>query len=172
MGKTDVPEPWASRMVELRLVDPRYALDIPSLSALAAEADLHPSTVSAVVNGRRRATVATAKALIGVLGSDVQDWLGIHLELGPWTPPEASAQLTKSQRTALDDLIRSIAAAQTKEREDHGHQSAPIDLDARRRPPKAEPISEGDLLAGRHGRADLGPSTDGEESQEDPHQKD
>lgn len=110
MSRTSVPEPWASRMVQLRLVDPRFDYDVPSMSALASRADLHTSTVSSVIHGRRKASTETAAALARVLGPEAQEWLGITVELGPYRPPIESSMLSGRQRRALTELIRSMVS--------------------------------------------------------------
>ncbi len=140
-------------MVERGFTDPRYTADIPSMSRLAESVGVHASTVSGVIYGRRRPSPATVAALVGALGSDVQDWLGVHVELGPYEPPAESALLTASQRDALTALIRSIAVEQ---REAGGPDGDPT-LDSR------APVSGADETGGRGDeprRGDMGLAAD------------
>lgn len=120
MSSKDVPEPWASRMVEKGFTDPRYNDDRPSMSRLAEHIDAHTSTVSAAIRGTRRTKSEVVVALAEALGDDVAGWLGVEYH-GRWSPPPAASLLTDRQRKALEELINSMT-----ERQEHA--------DARRTP--------------------------------------
>lgn len=125
MSTASVPEPWATRMIERGFTDGRYATDIPSMRALGEHTDLHASTISGVIHGRRKPSAETVAVLVAALGEDIQSWLGVTVELGPYDPPAESALLTASQRDALTVLIRSIAVEQRKDGGGHADGSAP-----------------------------------------------
>ena len=121
MSSKDVPEPWATRMVERGFTDPRYAQDRPSMSRLAESLDIHTSTVSAAIRGTRRTSPETVVALAEALGDDVAEWLGVEYH-GKWQPPPASSLLTDRQRKAIEELINSM----TERQEQHRGNTAPI----------------------------------------------
>lgn len=106
---TEIPEPWASRMIDRGFTDPRYKHDVASMSALAASVGLHTSTISGTIRGKRAAKAETVNALVAALGDDVAGWLGAEHH-GAWQPPAASALLTPRQRKALNELILSMTS--------------------------------------------------------------
>lgn len=114
MSSNEIPEPWASRLVAKGYTDPRFRDDRPSMSALAADVGIHPSTVSSTINGRRAASAETVAALASALGDDVAGWLGVAVH-GTWHPPAAANLLTPRQRRALEELIVSMTAERGEE---------------------------------------------------------
>lgn len=180
MNSAAIPEPWATRMIERGYTDKRRKDDVASLRSLSEATDLHASTISDIVHGRRRPGTDTIAILVNALGVDVQDWVDAIVELGPYQPPAESALLTKSQRDALTTLIRSIAAEQRKAGGGHADGSASNTgagatlatqytspdgqaWDARTGPPEGEfdPTALG--LAARGGQPEAGPPAAGEE---------
>lgn len=123
MNSNEVPEPWASRMVERGFSDPRYTDDRPSMSKLGAHVGIHTSTISSAIHGRRRASAATVRALVDALGADVAEWLGVQAA-SAWTPPAESSLLTDRQRRAVEEIIRAMAEHR-QEVGDHDQRSAP-----------------------------------------------
>lgn len=114
VSSKEVPEPWASRMVDRGFTDPRYSTDIPSLSRLAEACGMHTSTISSAIKGTgRKPSAATVVALTRVLGDDVAEWLGEERATA-WEPPAESSLLTDRQRKAVEEIIR----AMTERRED------------------------------------------------------
>lgn len=109
MSTEEVPEPWASRMVERGFTRRDGG---PNVSALARRIDVAPETARRAVKGIGSPDPDTVRRLVDALGADVQDWLGQRVELGPYEPPAESALLTGPQRDALTRLIRAIAAEQ------------------------------------------------------------
>ncbi len=105
----EVPEPWATRMVERGYTRRDGGANI---SELARKAGLAVETVRRVVHGIGTPGPETVAALVDKLGADVEDWTGQHVTAGPYVPPSESALLTGPQRDALTDLIRAIAAGQ------------------------------------------------------------
>lgn len=101
---TEIPEPWATRMVERGYTDRRSGGQGPGMGALAEATGLHTSTISEAINGRRTPSPKTVNELVDKLGEDVAEWLGVKY-FGPWTPPAAVTALTRRQRKALEELI-------------------------------------------------------------------
>lgn len=116
VSSKEVPEPWASRMVERQFTDPRYATDIPSLSRLAETCGMHTSTISSAIKGTGRTPSAgTVVALTEALGEDVADWLGAP-RVKSWELPAEASLLTDRQQKAVVELIKSM----TEQREEVG----------------------------------------------------
>lgn len=107
----EVPEPWASRMVEKKFTDTRYDVAAPSMSRLAEAIGVHTSTVSSAIRGTRKPSAETVAALAEALGADVAQWLGGQYH-GPWEPPAASALLTDRQRKAVEEIIHVMTERQ------------------------------------------------------------
>lgn len=107
--RQEVPEPWASAMVERGFV---YA-NRPSLRALARAAGIPSSeTVRALVHGLSSPSIETVDALADALGQprvEVARWVGeSRATTRPFTlPPEASL-LTTEEQDAVRDLIVAI----------------------------------------------------------------
>lgn len=116
VSSNEVPEPWASRMVERGFTDPRYNDDRPSLSALRDASGVHVSTISNAIRGKRTPSAGTISALVAVLGDDVAGWLG-SVAVSPWTPPAEASLLTDRQRKAVEEIIR----AMTEHRQEVGN---------------------------------------------------
>ena len=125
MSSQEVPEPWASRMVECGFTDPRYLDDRPSMTRLGERIGIHTTTISSAIHGRRRASAATVSALVEALGPDVAGWLGAG-QAAAWTPPAEAALLTDRQRKAVEELIRAMA----EQRQESDHDRAPSITDA------------------------------------------
>ena len=101
-----VPEPWKSQMQNR---------GISSIRDLSRKSGLSVETVRKTVYGLRRSTPPTVAALAEALGlpeARVNNWIGYKGTdtNEPYTPPVESSRLNQRQRTALDELIRSMTA--------------------------------------------------------------
>jgi hypothetical protein len=100
----DVPEPWASRMVQRGLTRRDGQ---PNISALARSAGVAVETARRVVHGVGIADAGTVAALATVLGDDIAGWLDWRAEgLDVWEPPSESRLLNREEREVLDRLVR------------------------------------------------------------------
>lgn len=119
MSGRDVPEPWATRLVEKGFTDGRSPkVARPSMKNLAESIGVHTTTVTAAIFRERQTKADVIVALVNALGADVAEWLGVQYH-GPWNPPAASSLLTDRQRKALEELIGSMT-----EREEQAHGKA------------------------------------------------
>jgi len=85
-----VPEPWASRMIERGLVQRDGRANI---SALARKAQVAVETARRVLNGTGTPDPETVLRLAEVLGMDIQEWVGQKVDLGPYDPPDEAVLL-------------------------------------------------------------------------------
>lgn len=111
MKRSDVPEPWASAMLDARVVDPRYGR--PSWSALAREVGVHTSTITAMVNGTRETSPEIIERVAIALRQTprtISQWLNVVEVREAYEPPEESRYLTDAERAAISALISAIAA--------------------------------------------------------------
>lgn len=125
--KRDVPEPWASAMLKAGIVDPRYGR--PSWRQLARKVDVHPSTITAMVDSERSTDVETIAAVARELRvpiATITGWIGETRKVGDlYDPPAESRFLSKGEKDALTTLIKQIVAAKSAG-------SDVVQLDARR----------------------------------------
>lgn len=107
---TEIREPWASAMVQAGLVDPRNGR--PSMSRLAEAAESHPSTISAMIAGRRRTSTDLLDRVAVALKmadqrEEVYAWAGVAKENGTSFRPHPDADLlTDPERRIVNELIR------------------------------------------------------------------
>lgn len=140
----DIPEPWATAMVDRGFTDRRTKVPRPSARALADAAGVHATTVLAMIGGASsdpRSVEAVAEAL-GRDPETVSGWIDpARLVSGPWVPPDEARLLDRRQRDALAELIRAMTSTR---KAGEGSEQRPasietrdevIDFDARRRKP-------------------------------------
>lgn len=104
---------WAEAMERVRAVDPRNSR--PSWNRLAEMAGVSTTTLTMMVTGRRRASMATIRKVAEALRLDadtVAAWVGGG-SVTPYQVPEEVHLLTPRQQKALTELIRAIAEEQT-----------------------------------------------------------
>lgn len=119
MSGREVPEPWATRLVEKGFTDGRsQKVARPSMSNLADAIGVHTTTVAAAIFRERQTKADVIVDLVNALGPDVAEWLGVPYH-GPWTPPAVSSLLTERQRKALEEIINVMT-----EREESAHGNA------------------------------------------------
>lgn len=120
----DIPEPWATAMVDRGFTDRRTKVPRPSARALADAAGVHATTVLAMIGGAAsdpRSVQAVADAL-GQRPETVSGWIDpARIVRDPWVPPDEVHLLDRRQRDALTELIRAMA-----HRSDHGSAAATI----------------------------------------------
>lgn len=113
-----VPEPWRTQMQQK---------GISSIRDFSRKSGVSVETVRQAVYGTRRSSPATAQALADALGVEVahvNEWLGYGRSdtSAPYEPPAEASRLTTRQRSALDELIRSMTAGATHDREAESQQ--------------------------------------------------
>lgn len=133
-ARQTAPEPWASRMVEMGMVD-RGAPSITQLAARARDftgtATPSMETVRRWVFGDRVGNIhpTVSGALAGALDvpiGTILEWVGAQAgQSTPWVPPPASARLTSEQRKAMDQLVRLFAMANGEPKDGDGGGDAP-----------------------------------------------
>lgn len=126
MTRREAPEPWATAMRDRGLTH----RDEPSMTRLAAEAGLGVQTVINLVMGLTRPTVETVAAVAEVLRNPkVWDWAGLRAtEHEPWVPPAEANLLSRSERSALDALIRAVAERASETR-DHTAPNTRVEIE-------------------------------------------
>lgn len=106
-----MPEPWASAMVDRKLVDPRNGN--ASFTRAAEAAEVGVQTLIDLVFGNKTTSPATVEAVAAALDVDlvtVSEWADLaRTETKPYVLPPEAAYLTKAQQDAISALIRSIA---------------------------------------------------------------
>lgn len=126
---SNIPEPWATAMIEAGFKDPRYADDRPSLGALADAAGIHTTTVSRMVHKTGAAKTQNVAAVARALRKDVVEvsaWVRqARTETEPYTAPPEADLLNRRERAALDELIRAVTETR-REGGGHGRRPAPI----------------------------------------------
>lgn len=116
--------PWVAAMVRAKATDPRNGR--PSWNRLAELAGVSTSTITLMVEGRRKTSLETVRKVADALRvspSEVGKWLGREQDVRPWDVPAEVELLTERQQKALTELIRAIAAADTTGGE-HGGDTA------------------------------------------------
>ena len=111
---SQVPEPWATAMIEVGFTDPRYDDPRPSMSRLAEAAGVHTTTVSRMVHGLKRPDPANVARVADALRKDVREvskWVR-QARTAPveYTVPSEVNLLTRREQDAISELIRAIAA--------------------------------------------------------------
>lgn len=105
--------PWAEAMARVRATDPRNGR--PSWNTLAEMSGVSTSTLTRMVTGKRKTSLATitrvAEAL-RVTPDTVLEWLGVASIVTPYQVPDEVHLLTPRQQKALTEFIRAIAAEQ------------------------------------------------------------
>jgi hypothetical protein len=138
VARRDVPEPWASAMAERGLIDPHRTEAVPSIRALAEQADVAPETVRRMVWGERVPDPATVQAVAEALGVDsrkVADWVGqVRSVRRPYQAPSEANLLNDDEQDAITQLIRVMTAGR-KRVEQQGAQGATITPMRREAPP-------------------------------------
>ena len=140
-ARREVEEPWATAMRKAGIGNPRNGH--PSWSALARAVDLHTSTVTALVDGKRKRdpkhVAAVAKAL-RVPVSQVSRWLDLTVEVGgPYEPASSAVYLTEPEREAISRLIKVMTQDRLEGGEGHAGSAptnpgpAPVTLMPRRK---------------------------------------
>ena len=111
---SQVPEPWATAMIEVGFTDPRYDDPRPSMSRLAEAAGVHTTTVSRMVHGLKRPDPANVARVADALRRDVREVSGWvrQARTAPieYTVPSEVNLLTRREQDAISELIRAIAA--------------------------------------------------------------
>lgn len=108
----DIPEPWATALVDKGFTDRRTKEPRPSARALADAAHVHATTVLAMIGGASsdpRSIQLVADAL-GLAPETVSGWIDpARIVSDPWVPPDEVHLLDRRQRDALTELIRAMA---------------------------------------------------------------
>lgn len=115
MSNTEVPEPWASRMIDRGFTRRDGG---PNVTRLADATGLSIETARRAVKGIGTPNPPTVAALVEALGPDVEAWTGQKVAAGPYVPPAESALLTTRQRKALTELIRAFTSDEQKDTDD------------------------------------------------------
>lgn len=109
--KREAPEPWASAMIQAGATDPRNKTR-PSMRALAEMAGTDTSTVTALIFGDRTTELHVIEQVAASLGLDVNlvtEWAGRSRTVTePYIPPKSADLMSRRQRRAMDELIRSF----------------------------------------------------------------
>lgn len=148
-ARREVEEPWATAMRKAGVGDPRNGH--PSWSALARAVDLHTSTVTALVDGKRKRDpkhVAAVAEALKVSVAQVSRWLDLSVEVGgPYEPPPSSMYLTEPEREAISRLIKVMTSDRLEGGGEHGDSAptsdgpAPVTpMPTRRKLPGAEEV--------------------------------
>lgn len=114
------PEPWAGAMLAVGAVNPRTKK--PSMAKLAAMSGVHATTVQRIVYGRaggRGADADTIEKLAYALSKSpatVAKWVGQQWNgQGEYIPPKEANRLSPRSRRAVDEMIRTLAAAEARD---------------------------------------------------------
>lgn len=111
----EVPEPWATAMRDAGVVDKRWGN--PSWSELARRVGVHTSTLTNMVDGKHRTRVEAIAKVATELRKDpaeISAWIGAGTTVGePYAPPAESRLLSDAEKSALDVLIKAMAASKT-----------------------------------------------------------
>lgn len=148
--KREVPEPWATAMIEAGHVDPRYKTDVASMRQLADAAGTTTSTISAMVTGSRDTDGEILNRVAAALMVDpkvVFGWAGRARSQGrPFEPHRDADLLTAEEQDAVNELIRLLALAKRKAGEHGGNTAATSNVTAiaARRNPKRKPKGPGE----------------------------
>lgn len=110
---TDIPEPWATALVEAGLVDPRGRDDRPSLRQLSERTGIATTTLSQMVQGGRRTRQDNIDRVADALRVDprkVAEWVGRARTVAkPYDPPPVASLLDERERKAIDEVINLLA---------------------------------------------------------------
>lgn len=106
---TDVPEPWASAMIEAGCIDPRRKDAVASLNALGRRVGLSTETVRRLIRGDGEPEPDTLERIAGVLGPDAYEWAErAKAARHTWAAPPEAAFLTDDEGRTLTRLIRQM----------------------------------------------------------------
>jgi transcriptional regulator with XRE-family HTH domain len=109
----EIPEPWATALVEAGCVDPRGTVDRPSLRQLSDRTGIAVTTLTNLVTGRRRTTQDNIDRVAAALGKSprlVTEWAGRQRTIGtPYAPPADASLLDDRERRAVDEMINLLA---------------------------------------------------------------
>lgn len=143
----DIPEPWRSAM---------EVAETYSLNELSARTGVATSTISALVYGRKvssEKTIAAVSDALGVAPRTTREWATLARgEDQPWVPPAEANRLSLRQRNALNELIRSIAAAADTAAKDSA--SAPAGKSSNVRDLARPPAPDLSRVAARRGHSE------------------
>ena len=136
---TDVPEPWATAMIEAGCVDPRRKVHVASRTQLAHRAGLSVETIRRMIRGEGVAERSNVQAVADVLGDEVFDWVNrARANPQPWEPPDEASLLSHDQGAVISQLIKWItsnaigASGATVTHIRKSEPGSPSDVDARR----------------------------------------
>lgn len=104
-------EDWANAFKKAGMVNPNNGE--PSLQALSRATGLHPTTISRIITGEttkpKQSTVITIAQALKLDIVTVGHWIGQEWETAePFVLPEEANQLTRRQRRAITEIIRSM----------------------------------------------------------------
>ncbi|WP_159622711.1 helix-turn-helix domain-containing protein [Ruania rhizosphaerae] len=109
--------PWVEPMIRAKATDPRNGR--PSWNRLAELADVSTTTITQMVEGKRRTSPQTIGKIADALHVDperVSEWIGRDQPVRrAWEPPGEVNLLTARQQKALAELIRAMAAPEREE---------------------------------------------------------
>lgn len=119
MSTVEPSGPWIEPMRRVKAVNPRNGR--PSFRQLADLAGITTTTITNMVAGKTRPSAPTIQAVakaLNVTPEEVSSWLPRGGVVGePWVPTSKAAQLTGSQREALDALIAAFVDAGEEDRD-------------------------------------------------------
>lgn len=161
MSTQEVPWPWASLMIDRGFVARTGAANI---SGLARRCDLAVETVRRAIHGVGTPKPETVAALVDVLGPEVEDLLGVSIEMGEYVPPSEAMYLDIDQRKALDQLIRVMARPAGAPRGRVDMRSDVSDLERRRN----RLVEQGLPVEAAAGASDPRPSSTSDDVNQDP----
>lgn len=105
----DVPDPWASAMIEAGCVDPRRKDDVASLNALGRRVGLSTETVRRLIRGEGEPEPGTLEKIAGVLGPNAYEWAErAKAARDTWAAPPEAAFLTEDEGQTITRLIRQM----------------------------------------------------------------
>lgn len=132
MGRAEIPEPWATAMIQKGFVD---ASGHPMIRPLADAAGIHQASMGRVIKGEGKAyprnVIKIARAL-GGSQEEVTSWIEKttpHGEAQTYTPPPAAHLLKASQRKALDRFINEFHRSNQREARLRGISEVEVSFD-------------------------------------------
>jgi len=106
---TDIPEPWATALVEAGFTDGRFTEPRPSLRKLAEHAGVGTSTISNMIYSKRRTEQDTIDRVAEALRADpilIAQWAGRERsEREPYRPHPDANLLDEQERRAINEVI-------------------------------------------------------------------
>lgn len=108
----EIPEPWATALIEAGITDPRNA-SRPSWQELRRRTGIHPSTLTAMAYGMRatkQENIDKVAEAIRVPPQQVAEWVGrARTVREPYAPPAEANLLDRDERQAVDRIIALLA---------------------------------------------------------------